>query len=586
MGLQTHPAGNQLPRSTGAGSVAYLRTLLELASAQAAAPFKSVPGQRYDFYYDLVVRHLPMRGGDGPVALRAARGELRYGAVHARCTALVAAWQSLGLKPGDGIAIVLNMGEELLCSVLAALRMGLRVSVLPPLGPLWLERRLRVLKPVRVATEPRYLPLLERFVPLYAPVSVPPPEEPVRWRSHGYLPESQILSLFSPLASREEEPAAVSAEEAFLGMLRDGLVTFGLRPGDALAAPGLPLLAYQPALLLCTMLHGSTFVSFSLSDIATAPERLDGIRALILSDALRDQLLAQGRPLRRIARILRDAAAIPIPAYERWRRFFVELKASEIPVGNLVYDAGCGGAVLTSPLRTGEVTLEAAPVEGRPFSLLDLNRSGQAAVGGIGLLSLSPLPLKQDAGDEQAVPKDPPAPTPPLAAQLLLSSGEGGAPYLQYLGTLQPLREGLPYPERDVAAAAQMLPSIAGTVVVPTQPQGSAGRAAHTLLVFTGARSMTEGAESAGRKEELIAHLVAQIGSHARPDRIEFLPLYPRRRGGAIDVERVRSDYLQGGLHRSTRLRSVQLLTALRGLTTERLSSASSSGPGETGGTQ
>src|SRR6478752_1424384 len=115
---------------------------------------KSHPGEGFDFYYDLVLRHRPER-----VALRCYSRQtgwrmLSYKDLDTRSTALADDWAQRGLQPGDAVCLLLPMGEELVVALLTALRLGLQLSFLPPQGPRFVARRLGQLSHATVVTLP------------------------------------------------------------------------------------------------------------------------------------------------------------------------------------------------------------------------------------------------------------------------------------------------------------------------------------------------------------------------------------------------------------------------------------------------
>jgi hypothetical protein len=192
--------------------------------------------------------------------------------------------------------------------------------------------------------------------------------------------------------------------------------------------------------------------------------------------------------------------------------------------------------------------------------LRDLNLSGQAAPGDVGVFTLVP-----DEG------------RPPGHAILSRLRWR-----FLYTGARDARREGRVYPAAEVTAALEELPFVSGTAVTPIPTGGTLGHHLFHLLVFTGSESLeTTQREAASRRQQLRRRLELQLGAEHLPDHIEFFPLHPRRQKGAIDEAWCRTQYLTGMLHLKAREPMFQALTALRTWTrdeTRRSGSAAPSG--------
>src|SRR5690606_29511646 len=129
------------------------------------------------------------------------------------------------------------LGVEAVVALLAGVRLGACVSLLEPLGPFYVARRLEALAPAHVCCDAFHVPWLGEAAALrLGPEGV---EAPIGAMSHTYGPDEPCALLFSPLRRPRELPIALTAAQAHLGALRDGAITLALRPGDAFAAPGL-----------------------------------------------------------------------------------------------------------------------------------------------------------------------------------------------------------------------------------------------------------------------------------------------------------------------------------------------------------
>ena len=72
-------------------------------------------------------------------------------------------WARQGVKPGAKVCLLYSVGSELLISLAAALGLGACISYLPAQGKRFIARRLALLQPEHIATEPHQVLLVEGF---------------------------------------------------------------------------------------------------------------------------------------------------------------------------------------------------------------------------------------------------------------------------------------------------------------------------------------------------------------------------------------------------------------------------------------
>jgi hypothetical protein len=428
------------------------------------------------------------------------------------------------------------VGSELLISLAAALGLGACVSFLPPQGKRFIARRLALLKPDHVAAEPHQVQLLEGFEKqlLQSKGQASP-----AFTSHTYKPGELVGLLFSPLVEPAGTPAALTAEDAWRGALVDGLLTFGLGPGEHLAAPGFHPLQHLPAFLFTTLLRGATYVHVEPQDLETNPGLLleQPLRALGVTPALRDLLLRTRTQLKGVAHWFRNPEE-PID-WQSWRAFVKQCGLATVPSANVLVDPAAGGAVLASPRRVRDLHTEAPPAAGRAWALHDVNLSGQQAPGDLGVFTLLP--------DKERPP-----------GYLVLTRAYG---LYHYGGPRTARRDGRVYPAAEVAEVVQGLPFVRGATVVQAPTGGVAGHYRFVLLVFTGAQPKNPG----GWLQEIRRSLELHLGTEHLPDRTEFIPLYPRKVKGKVDEAWCHTQFLTGALHRKSMDPLFQSLTELRG---------------------
>ncbi len=526
------PAWQQESWTDAAGFAAALAA----AHVGRGSPLKSRVGQQYDFFHDIVVRH----GGDR-LALRShdRRGgwqTLSYRALQEQASRRATEWARQGVKAGSKVCLLYSMGSELLISFAAALGLGACLSYLPPQGRRFISRRLALLTPDFIATEPHQALLVEGFE---KQVLQSRGQAAPAFTSHTYKPDELVGLLFSPLVEPTGTPVPLLAEDAWRSALVDGLLTFGLGPGDHLAAPGYHPLQHLPAFLFATLLRGATYVHLDLADVEANPKLLteQPLRALGVTPALRDLLLRTRTPLKNVAHWFRNPEE-PID-WQGWMAWVKQCGLAAVPSSNVLVDPAAGGAVLLSPRRVRDVHTEAPPAPGRAWILGDVNMSGQEAPGDLGIFTLVPA--------EQRPP-----------GYLVLTRAFG---VYHYGGPRSARREGRVYPGDEVAEVVGELPFVRGALVVPAPTGGIAGHYRQVLLVFTGAQR----AQSGPWLQEIRRRIELLLGAEHLPDRTDFIPLYPKKVDGALDVAWCQSQYLTGALHRKSTDRLFQALTALRG---------------------
>ncbi|TSC25788.1 AMP-binding protein [Corallococcus sp. Z5C101001] len=504
-------------------------------------PFKSRAGQHHDFFHDLVGRHATT----DRVALRTysrVQGwrTLSYRQLHEQATRRATAWAGLGVKPGAKLCLLLHPGPELMVSLCAALGLGACVSLLPPGARAFIARRLETLEPQHVAAEPHQAPLLGKYAAQLLPLQT---QVPPALLSYTYKPAEPVGLLFSPLADPGDVPVPLTAGDAWRGALVDGLLTFGLSPGEHLAAPGFHPLQHLPALYFTTLLRGATYLHVEPADLEVSPALLTEhpVRALGLTPAVRDLVARARLPLKNVGLWFRDPQA-PFD-FLAWRDGLKACGLSGVPGGNVSVDATWGGAVLCSHRRVGDVHTDAAPAPGRPWALRDFTGSGQDAAGDAGLFT--PLP---DDG------------RPPAHVVLARVRGQ-----YHYAGAREPRREGRIFPFAEVAQVLREGPGPRLDAVGLALPMsGMAGAYRGVLLVFTG--DLPPGMEVGDA--DVRRRIEQALGPDALPDRIERFPLHARRvegpRDGPVDEDWCRTQYLTGALRLKSRDPLFLALTTLR----------------------
>ncbi len=572
-----HDPGNALPASAfaldsqhrSAGDLAWLErsvrepgwfwaTLQQQLAVPGLPACKSVPGVHYDVYHDVVARH----AGSGRVALRFHdrwRGwqALTYDRLHALCCAQATAWAASGVGPGTVLGIALPFGPACAVAVLTGLRLGALISLLPTSGRHMLACCLEGVAPQAIATEPAYAPLLADaaapllFVDSTVDAALPASPRPSdALRSHTFRTGEPCAMLLSPLRRPLHAPVPVRCDDLYLDALRDGALVLGLRPGDHVAAPGFHIIQHQPSLLVAALLAGATYVHLEWADVEREPALLWQVplRSLGVTSALRELVLARGPKTRPDWQHWFRNPEEPCD-WSAWRDFIAQLKLEDVPASSVLVEAAAGGALLCSVRRPGREQLaylqNVVPAAGRPWLLLDLNQSGQAAIGDIGVHAR----LEQDA---------------PSGAQHALVARVAGGEYL-FGGNLEPRRAGRIYPREDVLAVLSGLPFVHGASIVPVLSGGPASHFKLVLLVFCGSDGEPDPAVERSRRPAIEQVICAELGDEHLPDHVILFPLHARQSGkGAVDHDWCQVQYVTGSLFRKSRMPLFGHLTAIR----------------------
>jgi hypothetical protein len=500
---------------------------------------KSHPSSGFDFYHDMVLRHRP-----DSLALRIhepGRGwrTLSYGQLDTRSSLLADDWTARGLVSGTAVCILLPLGVDFAVSLVTALRLGLLVSVLPPLGPRWVQTRLAQLQQAKVITTPHYVPLAPR-ADLVLLAEATQARSGVRRSSHSYPANAPVGALFSEHVDPPEAPQPILAAALYLGALRDSLLLLGLRPGAHVAAPGASFLQHQPALLLSTFLAGATFVHVDLEELRLDPSLITSqpLQSLGISVALRDLLLAaEVAPVRGWAHWFRNPEEA-VDA-ERWRAFIRRLDLENVPTSNLLFDASTGGSVLFSLRRRGRLHQRVLPAPGRPWSL--------AATSGAAFDEPAPDAL----GDVGLFAPREPTREPYF---ILIRSGNE---YL-YGGPVGGRFEGRVYPRQEIVKLALSAPGVTHAIVFLDRA-ANIGRPLRVLIGFTGAKR-----SSLDDVESLRATIGQALGPELVPDHIELVPAYPRLENGTLDERWCEAQLQSRMFHHKSKRPAFQLLTLLR----------------------
>lgn len=509
-------------------------------------PAKSRLHLKYDFHHDIFARN---RQNPAPAFrwFQETGGwqELGYSRLEQLVAREAARWESLGAAAGRILCIVSHLNERFLISLLAALKIGLIVSILPPLGSSFLRRRIDAVAPDLIRAPDEYAPMLAQYRGILLPDGAGGRTEADDSRSHSYVGSKPFALCFDPSTATPDVPRELNADSAYLSAIRDGSVALGLRPGQAVAAPGFGMMETQPALLLACLLNGATYVHMEERDVARNPGLLVDrpLRCVGITPAIREILL--GSPVdvgKNWDFWFRDPAESR--DIEMWTEFIEALKLRDAFSCNQRWNASLGGCILFSVRRRGSPHAHMLPAAGVPWSLADPADNERDSLSGCGWFAVRP-PGMQKGG---------------IVTGGMLAEGRN-----EWLFVRPVLsgRSGKFYPAEEVLEALSGHPHGSSCSVVEVPASRADGSSLFVLLVFVGGRQVSE----ASLSESMRKKIARELGKEFLPDSIEIVPLHPRRgEDGSIDHEWCSKEYLSGGLSRRTRGEAFRCLTELRDL--------------------
>jgi hypothetical protein len=461
---------------------------------------------------------------------------------------LARGWARAGLQAGAVVAITAPIGPEYAVALLTCMRMGLVAAPIAPLGRTWLNNRLKALTPDAIFSGRNSASTDKSLAPVLPWVR---DEDAASVESSVYAPAAPALRVFSPYSQESLKTFDVSAQTLCEALLCDATITLNLDRTDVVAAPGWDPTVAQPFLMLATFMAGACWAEVSETSVQKRPQVLAeaGVTLLGVGSALRDGLLGntdwQAAPLRAWFRGILD------PGSERWNDLAAQTAVRGIPSFSLGLAPTAGGALLFSPPLLKPQPFQCWPVPVRDFSLCEVAGPGLPALDEIGVLT----PLAADK---------------PVEGVPAIVLGRRGSAY-QFAGCAQIGRGAQVYPDAEVASQVQTHPAVRSAVAIVTARR-SLNDAAVALLVFCNPqRADAEGVAVA----EIESLIKAGMGPGHLPDRIEWIPLRPRRTPDGVDRGWCRSQYLTGTLRAKAADPAFRLLSELAELAELNITGAS-----------
>ncbi len=509
-----------------------------LAKRSPAA--KTAEPSTFDFYHDAVTVNIGQRRAALIAEEEIGDTIVSYDELHARCGGLASVWRELGAAPGQCLALLLPIGPDYLVALLTALRLGVTVCALPPLGREATRRRLESLEHDFVIGTPRQLADLGPSAAAVLPTQAQPAPESVT--SHAYAPDDPVLRLYSAFGTDPALVVDLPARALHFWLFRDAWCTFALDATDTVAMPNFEELVVQPTMLLSVMFAGARWSQWG-SQLSSRRGRKPSevlsrhtVTVLGVRTELREELLQEGqwtaRSVRLWLRLLTDRFDAT-----RWEQLAAVSRQKRVSAMNVAYSAATGGVVLAGPPSTEPLGLTAAPPPGQTWQLDELAGRSLPALGNTGQYVAT--------WDGKPLPEQPRLVVEREATRWLCG------------GSLDVGPDAMSVPVDWMNARLCREPDVTRASIVIT-PGSIAHQAWVTVLLFVDPlRELSRTSDLAARTRRCLRE---EFGEAFEPTRVEVLPLRPRLHDAEVDHGWCRSQYLSGSL--STKARS-ELFRAL-----------------------
>ena len=497
---------------------------------------KSVPWSRYDFYHDVLIRQKDQSAAAFTWFERDVWHTWSYGELSEAVNSLAATWENVGVQPKETLVILYHQGPQWLMALLAGLRLGLVITLLPPQGDAFVARRLANTNPTWLAMDQLYKHQVdekwyERVLPNTLSSFLP-----IR-RSYEYLGSDIVIRCFDPTSITPDVACPINADNLYLNAIRDGILALGIESGHRFTAPGWHEIESQPALILAVLLCGGTWININFSDLEKQPQRIieQSIDVLGVSKSLRD--LFQSRRVK-FENTIRYWFRHPSESidFSLWQSFIDNLSLQNSYSGNVICSTAKGGSILFSPRRKGKSHYSVLPAARLCWQLGIVDDPILPSVFGVGRIAIG----------ERVEDKIIWTSTPYLVA-----------PYLKewnYLGQYPRGRAGRTYPKQEVLDLLVDDIDYLALIEITSSYDGDVN-AIYVLLVF------------GPNIDTSVIHkcIVDGLGNEFLPDRIEWLPLLPKRNeeGGADQVW-CHFHYSTGELYRRQRSDIYRCLSELK----------------------
>lgn len=495
-------------------------------SDQAPGSPRSAVTEWYTLFEEFGARHVV---GARPAFATHVRGRvaqrITYSEAVSKAQALSAHWTRVREKPGATVVLLFDVGPAFIVCLLAAWHCGAAVCCIPPRGPAFVRNSLeRLMQSEDVESDAVFVVAGTAATPWVRHIAS---SQSLAWDVDGVAPGTShdkphrfgaaevAVRAFSHLSSEWGPPVALSAEQLYLGALRDGLMVFGLRAQEGVAAPGFCDVQYKPWLTWMCLACGAHFVDVSAFDEGTGETLFDGtIQFLGVRGELRDKLLSRQTTLapRAVRGWFRDVGEDS--TVEKWTALAQRMAPAGVRGMNYLANTAAGGSILYSAWTPNPERVGVWRAPGLACELTEPNGTGMPALADMGMLA--PIAKVQGQvgirlGVHQAA----------LGQLILVDAGDSDV----WVGNLGSHRRAHFLPERDIEGTLQRCypGAIRCAVLVGLPLRRDTARRCITLLVYA-----IPGREVHLDSVGIIENIREQLGAASEPDKVEIFHVNPK----------------------------------------------------------
>jgi hypothetical protein len=527
----------------------FWNSLVDLQNSLSSRPVKSEFGKQYDFYYDLVIRHIESNPALTLIEESSFVQTWSFKRLQRLVNFQVKSWLKQSVKTGHLVVIMMPLGIHYTIALLTALRLGLKICFLPTssrfLGKNHLRGLLDQIKPNVIISLPEVsLGLKDRFPEIFVDnlgeddVN----HEPVSFSYAAY--ETMQLSL----ALYRKQPYSVvplDAHTTYLHALRDGLVALNLKPGTAHSTIHSCPIRSEPCSTLMTLLSGASLVHVKEESLSKDPTLLKNEKVHLLEvpqNHLKLWTKTPGAPKQ-----MKGQYKAPWQHnHQAWQSYAELNKLEDVQAFHLLMDNSLGGILFFSKPTTKELDYFMKPSPGTPWSLKDINGSGEDSFKGFGIPSLQ-FSCKENLG---------------VKSNFIVSCINKNC---LVSGALLPCRDGVTVPVEKIENATTALPFVESSILYTFPEMGKIVDHYLILLVFVNPMKSDISEETKREWTEQIAfQIVDEVGAVFVPNRIEYYPLVPKMKGGAPDRNWCIDQFNRGFLSKKKNIQLYQVLSMLK----------------------
>ena len=520
--------------------------LIEAVQSRDGLESHSAPFESYNFYQDLIVRHV----GKKLIAFKTWENdtwrEWSYDYLHRLVNYQISRWKNQQEDWSGNVAIAISLGIHFLVAVLTAIRLGLTFTVLPLDSPALPPKKVRALldqlKVEVIFTSPEASSTLtgdeRHWLIEYLEESdkYEPEEDKV------YQPEECFQQAFALHLQDQHALVPVSAEEMYLNAIRDAQLVFGLKRGSTFGYSPDCSLREQPYIILAGLLAGAKSVILPYDKLKVEPTLAssESIEVLGVTAKLRDLWTEEdGMPKSGLTGWYYNLFDDDPKAWSR----FIEKNALEkhIPRRLIINNANAG--VTVSSIKVVDEPRETLwPAFGKKWDLLQYGQQDVLSVQPYGVFKQHSL---ADAPSNL----------------LLTRLGVGW----EIATTITPQKRGYTIPIPELEKTVEQLEFVEFAYFLTLQIPYSRLRTQSVLAVFVNPLFWDEVPnQKAAWKQQVDEAIATELGTLFIPDKVEFFPLIPRVENGALDRNWCYQQYSTGLFHRKQSLKIYHWLSLLK----------------------